>query len=154
MEVSAAIARQRLTALRFDKASLERIVALVAVHDKAFPVTDSGVCRLLHAMGPEAAKQLIAVKRADAAAKVPDPQRVQELDEAEGLLQAVLASGRPWQVSHLAVAGADLTALGLQGPAVGETLRTLLDKVMDGALPNEKAALLAAAQRMKCAAFS
>ena len=154
MEASAAIARQRLTALRFDKSSLERIVALVAVHDKPFPLTDSGVCRLLHAMGPEAASQLIAVKRADAAAKVPDPQRMQELDEAERLLQAVLASGRPWQVSHLAVTGTDLTALGLQGPAVGETLRTLLDRVMDGALPNEKTALLDTAQRMKYAAFS
>ncbi|MBR0211732.1 MAG: HD domain-containing protein [Oscillospiraceae bacterium] len=154
MEISAAIARQRLTALRFDKASLERIVTLVSVHDKAFPLTDSGLCRLLHDMGPEAAEQLIAVKRADAAAKVPDPRRVQELDEAEELLQAVLASGRPWQVGHLAVNGADLTALGLRGPAVGEALRALLDRVMDGALPNEKSALLDAAQRMKCAAFS
>ena len=38
--------------------------------------------------------------------------------------------------------GSDLTALGLHGPAVGETLQRLLDAVMDGEAPNEKESLL------------
>lgn len=147
METSAAIARQRLTELRFDNASRDRIVTLISIHDKAYPLTDSGVSRLLHAIGPEAAAQLIAVKRSDAAAKTPDPRRIEELDRAEALLENALSARRPWQVSHLAVRGDDLAALGLRGPAVGRALSALLEQVMDGALPNERLALLDFARR-------
>ena len=37
---------------------------------------------------------------------------------------------------------ADLTALGLRGPAVGETLRELLELVIEEALPNDREALM------------
>ena len=45
-------------------------------------------------------------------------------------------------MKQLAVNGNDLTALGLRGPAVGRALETLLSKVVDGELPNQRAALL------------
>ena len=45
---------------------------------------------------------------------------------------------------QLAVNGRDLLAMGLSGPAVGQTLRELLNAVLDGALPNERQTLLAA----------
>lgn len=45
-------------------------------------------------------------------------------------------------VKDLAVDGNDLMALGLRGKAIGEGLHTLLDQVLDEALPNEKEALL------------
>ena len=48
-----------------------------------------------------------------------------------------------------AVNGRDLLALGLSGPAVGRILRTLLDAVLDETLPNQRAALLAAARNYK-----
>ena len=45
-----------------------------------------------------------------------------------------------------AVNGADLMDIGIPaGPGVGATLQTLLNDVMEGTLPNEREALLAAA---------
>ena len=44
--------------------------------------------------------------------------------------------------------GGDVLSAGLRpGPAVGQALDILLNAVMDGTLPNERTALLAALQR-------
>ena len=58
------------------------------------------------------------------------------------LLNLVLASGECFSLRQLAVKGTDLTAIGLSGPAVGQTLRELLDRVIDEKLPNDRALLL------------
>ena len=42
----------------------------------------------------------------------------------------------------LSVNGNDLLALGYQGPNLGAALRALLDRVLEGEIPNEKQALL------------
>ena len=58
------------------------------------------------------------------------------------LLELVLAGGDCFSLKHLAVKGGDLTALGLQGPAVGRGLAELLELVIDEKLPNERGILL------------
>ena len=50
--------------------------------------------------------------------------------------------GSCFSLGQLAVRGGDLTALGLRGPAVGETLRELLELVIEEALPNDREALM------------
>ena len=53
-----------------------------------------------------------------------------------------------YTVGQLAVNGASLMDAGIApGPAVGKALNTLLRAVMEGRLPNEKAALLAALEK-------
>ena len=50
-----------------------------------------------------------------------------------------------YTTQRLHVNGADALAAGIPpGPAVGRALRALLERVMDGALPNERGPLLAA----------
>ena len=73
-------------------------------------------------------------------------------EEAEPYYRALLAAFREakeqnacFTVRQLAITGCDLMGLGLSGPAVGEALRRLLRLVQSGELPNERAALLAAA---------
>ena len=73
-------------------------------------------------------------------------------EEAEPYYRALLAVFREakeqdacFTVRQLAITGCDLMGLGLSGPAVGEALRRLLRLVQSGELPNERAALLAAA---------
>ena len=54
------------------------------------------------------------------------------------------------EMKHLAVSGRDLLELGVpQGREIGRILNTLLEQVVDGTLPNEKAALLQAAREIK-----
>ena len=57
-------------------------------------------------------------------------------------LDALLAEQPCFTLKDLAVNGRDLLAAGLKGKAVGEALQLLLEAVMDGKIPNEKAALL------------
>ena len=57
-------------------------------------------------------------------------------------LDALLAEKPCFTLKDLAVNGRDLLAAGLKGKAVGETLQSLLEAVMDGRVPNEKGALL------------
>ena len=58
----------------------------------------------------------------------------------------ILAKTGCYTMRQLAVNGADLMDIGIPaGPGVGATLQTLLNDVMEGTLPNEREALLAAA---------
>ena len=51
-----------------------------------------------------------------------------------------------FSLKQLAVNGRDMAALGLEGPAIGQMLQTLLEAVMDGAADNDRDALLALAK--------
>ena len=62
-------------------------------------------------------------------------------------LRQVLKSGDCFSLHHLAVTGDDLTALGLRGREVGDTLRFLLDYVIDYPANNRRELLLALADR-------
>ena len=71
-------------------------------------------------------------------------------DRIEALARNLLAQKAAFTRRDLAVNGADLVALGVpRGPAVGALLETLLDEVMSGQTPNDRAALLERAG--KCA---
>jgi tRNA nucleotidyltransferase (CCA-adding enzyme) len=61
-------------------------------------------------------------------------------------VENAISSGIPYSTSMLAINGADLTAIGLSGPAVGRELSRLLDAVISGEIPNEREALVACAR--------
>ena len=91
----------------------------------------------------------MALKRADNLAQAPAFRAMQ--GRSTGLRPSwtnCSRRGPALSLKQLAVNGGDLTALGLSGPAVGETLEALLTAVMDGALPNDREALLTAAREI------
>ena len=144
---SARLAGEMLRRLRADNATTETVVRLVTWHDKNIPRTRSGVARALGKLGERDLRRLLDVKRADNLAQAPDYRFLQgEIDRAEAILDQLLAEGACVSLGQLAVNGRDLLAMGLSGPAVGRALRTLLDAVLEERLPNERAALLAAAR--------
>ena len=147
---SARIADAALRALRCDNATRERVLVLVENHEMRTGHGKKELRRLLARIGEENMRDLLRMRRADAAAHAPDAAaRLATLaDEDERLLNEIAAEHSCLRVKDLAVSGNDLLALGLKpGPAVGETLSRLLDLVLDEAIPNEKEALLAAAQK-------
>lgn len=144
---SARLAAEMLRRLRADRAATETVVRLVSWHDRNIPRTRPGVARALAALGERDLRRLLDVKRADNLAQAPDYRFLQgEIDRAEAILDQLLAEGACVSLGQLAVNGRDLLAMGLSGPAVGRALRTLLDAVLEERLPNERAALLAAAR--------
>ena len=131
-ELAEAICRR----LRMDKKSAQRIVTLVRWHDRDIPRTDRAIARAVGKLGEDVFRQLLAVKRADNAAQSPDDRhRLADIQQAEDILDGLLARQLCCSLRDLAVKGGDMAALGLRGREIGDMLRALLDAVLDGA-PN------------------
>ena len=146
---SAEIAADVCRRLRFDTASARQICTLVRCHDRPIPLTERAIRRAMHQLGAEGLRQLCAVKRADNLAQHPDYRcsRQREIDAGEAIMNRLLAEDACFSLKQLAVNGRDMAALGLEGPAIGRALHTLLEAVMDGAVENDRTALLALAQQ-------
>lgn len=145
---STAIAARVLDRLRFDNAGRERIVRLVRHHDQPITPERTLVRRLMSRHGEEAARQLIALHRADACGQSAICQpRLAEFDAASALIDGILQEKACFSLRDLKINGNDVMALGLRGEAVGRALRRCLDAVMDERLDNERGALLAFVQR-------
>ena len=64
-------------------------------------------------------------------------------------IERLIAEGRCYQTSMLAVSGDDVIACGFRGPEIGSVLSALLNVVMDGNCSNEKQELIQYMQTMK-----
>ena len=92
---------------------------------------------------------LCTVKRLCALCAALHPQAAPACALAAQRARQLEANGVCCRVSQLAVNGRDLMAAGIPaGPALRRVLETLLDGVIRAEYPNEKPALLAAAQKM------
>ncbi len=149
-KASASLADAMLRRLRFSNDFRERTVRLIEWHDRDIPRTDKGVRRALRALGEEDLRLLLDLKRADNLAQAPAYWgRQAEIQKGEDILNRLLAEDACFSLRQLAVRGGDLLALGLGGPAVGAALETLLEKVVDGALPNDRTVLLEYLQKTR-----
>ena len=146
--VSAALSQKILKRLKQPSALVEEVCILVKHHDDR--IRPDNLKRWLNRLGPETGLKMLKLQYADARAHAPliadEAHKILRLyEEAEALIQ----SGSCLFLRDLAIDGRDLMALGFkEGPAVGKTLRHLLDQVIEGHLKNDRAALLSAAQAL------
>lgn len=147
---SAAMTKDMLRRLRADNATRETVTRLVAWHDRNIPRTRPGVAQALRQLGETDLRRLFLIKRADNLAQAPAYRTMQaEINKAEEILNQLLAEGTCVCLEQLAVRGGDLLALGFEGPAVGRTLETLLDQVIEERIPNDRTALLEYARGLR-----
>ena len=147
--ISKEIARRALHAMKCDRKRLDRVLLLIERHDTVWNGTEKQLKRTVRQIGFDAARQLLLLHRADvtAQAECHRAERVAAADALLAQLDALKAADACMSLKELAIGGGDLLALGIpQGQAIGRCLNALLEQVMDGALPNEPAALLAYAQ--------
>ncbi len=104
---------------------------------------------MLMRIGPERLGQLILLRQAArTAGQKESPDAIARDTEAlKEKLKALLDENACYTLGQLTVNGKDMAALGLRGPAIGETLHALLLGVARGQLPNDREALLDAARR-------
>ncbi|MGN1369242.1 MAG: CCA tRNA nucleotidyltransferase [Aristaeellaceae bacterium] len=147
-EVSIAQVKDMLLGLKLDNATRERVLTLVENQNWAFLPQRHTMLKCLSAFGEEITRQLLLVRRAKHIALQERPVEAidAEITALTNVLNAVLADGVCYTVKDMAVNGRDLMALGAKGKAVGECLNHLLDLLMAETLPNERDALLCAAQ--------
>lgn len=143
--ISAQMTDEMLRALKFDNRTRERVVLLVERHDAQLPPREQVIRRWLNRLGPEAFFQLLEVKRADSMGQTLEKvrDRLVELEEIRGKAEQILAEHQCLTMKDLAVDGRDVIAAGTaQGPAVGQVLDGLLERVLSGEIPNERDVLL------------
>lgn len=123
--------------LKMDGRTRNAVLDALRLRDVPLPENDAEARELLRRGGADAARTALLVRLADGDSDALDALR---------LVWGVLSRGEPYNLRMLAVSGRDLMEAGIPaGKSLGNTLERLLDGVIAGRLPNEKDALLRAA---------
>jgi tRNA nucleotidyltransferase (CCA-adding enzyme) len=142
--ISGEMADDILKRLKFDNDTRHKIRTLVLAHMDTISPNKRTIRRLLRRYGKELVRLLIAFKYADNLGQAAEVQsRQQILKECEKLTEEIIRDGECFRLSDLAVDGRDLIAMGISGREIGNMLDRLLSAVVDGALQNDREALLA-----------
>ena len=146
---SANLADIILRRLKAPTALRERVVLLIGQHMTPLTPDRKLLRRRLSSLGSEALHQLLALQEADWGGKGVDEIRENgDFMEIRSLIRQLEEEDACLSLKDLAINGHDLMTIGFSGPAIGKTLNHLLSLVLDEQLPNEKEALLAAAQEV------
>lgn len=146
--VSAEMTKAILTRLRYPNKTVQSVTELVARHsDKIF--NDAQIRRLLAKYGTEWFFRQLEVRRADMRAK--EEFCLRELDGIDRIEQSarrILKNGDCLSLHDLLIDGSDLQLLGAKGRCIGRVLNQLLERVLDGSLPNSREPLFYEAERL------
>jgi tRNA nucleotidyltransferase (CCA-adding enzyme) len=150
-QVSAELATQALSRLRYPNELRSRVVRLVRAHmidpGRGDPVRAR---RLLSRYGKGLTFELLDHREADlrGKGKPPSSEELERLAHFRRVVQRELKS--PHRLRDLAVDGNDLIALGYRpGPGIGKTLRALLDDVIRDPKRNTRDHLLERARELQ-----
>ena len=153
-EVGVELARQILTRLKFDNATIDRVKRLVYWHDYAMgeSIKLHTFRRGLSKMGADLFEDYICLKRADILGQSTymRQEKLDRLDVLRDYYTQIIKENQCLSLKDLAVTGKDLiTELGMQpGKEIGTTLHTLLDRVLDDPSLNERNVLLDMARQL------
>jgi tRNA nucleotidyltransferase (CCA-adding enzyme) len=150
-QVSAELAARALSRLRYPNELRSRVIRLVRAH-MIDPGRGNGVRarRLLSRYGKGLTFELLDHKEADLRGKgvEPAPEELERLTNFRRIVQKELRS--PYRIRDLAIDGNDLIEAGYEpGPAIGKTLRELLDEVIRDPARNTRDHLLQRARELK-----
>ena len=138
--------RQVLRRLKCSNALTEEVEALVGEAERGAGTSDSTLS--LQAKRLLGRYELPTVKRLTALCTAQCPAQAEAFAALQAEAERLTAENACCRVSQLAVNGRDLMAAGIPaGPGLRRVLAALLEAVITGRTPNEKAALLDAAAR-------
>ena len=139
------MASRILRRLKFDNDTTDRVCRLILCHDDNPPLQERAVRRAIYRNGVDQYPLLFAVKRADMLAQSAyrREEKTEYLKEYEEIYEQIMAKKQCLSIKELAVTGTDLIADGMQpGKAIGETLKQLLDYVLEHPEDNTKEKLM------------
>ena len=149
-QVGAEMADGILRRLKAPAALREQAVTLIGGHMTRLEPNRKTLRRQLGRLGWDTMDKLLSLQEADMGSKgTGNPEELEQFAQVRGLLEEIKAENACLRVTDLAVNGRDLIALGYTGKAIGDCLNALLERVLDETLPNERQALLHAAEREK-----
>jgi tRNA nucleotidyltransferase (CCA-adding enzyme) len=151
-QVGAELAAAALSRLRYPNELCKQVTRIVRAHmfdpGRADPLRAR---RMLARYGADMSFDLLRHKEADLRGKrrsgTAPPRELDKLEQFRTVVEQQLES--PHRLRDLAIGGDDLVAAGYRpGPAIGKTLRVLLDEVVRDPALNTKAALLERAREL------
>ena len=138
-EVGARITNEVMKRLKYDNATLNRVVGLVDLHDHEIGSSKRSVRGWLNSVGLECLEQLLLVKEADAKAQVNPEKKLKHLNEVRAVMEGILEQKECFALKNLELNGFDLLIMGVpEGPEVGRLLNIALQAVLDGRVSNVK----------------
>ncbi len=147
---SARMADDILRRLKAPNALREDVVTLIGQHMTKLEPDKKLLRRRLRVLGAPLLQQLLSLQAADMGSKgTQNSLENTYFEQIRQLLNEIIAQNDCLSLKDLAIDGQDLIQLGFTpGKAMGQCLQALLEQVMDERLPNERAALLSAAQEI------
>ena len=151
--VGADMADRWLRDYRFSNDERELIVALIRHHLICYSDewTDAAVRRFIKRVGPDNVDPLLRLGEADALGKGRNVDReLAALAKLRGRIDQELEAGGALTTRDLAIGGNDVIPLldGGAGPAVGQILRALLERVLDDPSLNTRDKLMPLAEKL------
>lgn len=150
-EVSRAITETVMERMRFDTRTEEEVCRLVQYHDSVVEPTEKTVRRWLNKVGEDTFRRLIHIRFADIEAHSPDTQRsrIEKTNQVEEVFKNIIEKNQCFSIKDMEIDGNDLIGVGFrQGKHIGDVLKNLLDKIIDGELQNEHDILITEAKRL------
>lgn len=140
--VSADMTDSIMRRLRFDNDTREKVVELIYYHDTTFEVGTKYVKRWLNKIGEKQFRRLLELRKADIKAQNPNymEERLEKITDIENILENILIGRQCFTIGDLAINGNDVmrTMRINEGKDVGYWLNEILNRVMDGALKNDR----------------
>lgn len=150
--VGAEMTRQIMGRLRYSGQEIDAVVNLVRNHMFNYlpEWSDAAVRRLIRRVGPEALADLFDLRLADMQGHGPTHAFPVYLDELRERIDAILARQEALHIRDLAVDGNDVIRMSgvPPGKEVGETLKRLLELVLEDPALNERETLLGKLREM------
>ena len=148
-KVSAEIANEIMTRLRFKNEMKNSVVKLVELHDVPFTeeksnaVSQKRLRKILSEIGEDLTYKLIEIKRCDNLSQNLEYYRGDDFYiDAKNMVKKIVAENQCVKIKDLKINGEDLIEMGFEGKKIGEILDFLLKNVMEEKVPNEKELLI------------
>lgn len=147
---STILTKKILKRLKYPTKTIEYVSKLVRYHDSVIHPNKKSVARWLNRLSEQGIRRLLFVKRADTIAHAPEYiGRLDEIDSIEEVVDEVIKDEDCFSLKQLKVDGNDLIEIGItQGMKIGNTLKNLLDAVINLECKNDKDELLNLARKL------
>ena len=139
------LAEDFLRRLKYDNDTVKKVKKLVRYHDDRPELTYPEVRRFIRDVEPGNMDNLIRLKYADlyAHARYQWDDKLYQVETLDSMYRRIAQDRDPLCIKDLAVGGDDLMKAGIaSGPAMGEALNMLLERVLDEPSMNDKNKLL------------
>ena len=147
--VSAELAEKSMRRLRLESRLIADVVQLVASHDRILKPKKAIVRRCLNKLGEAQFLNLVYLQNADKSSQRVGAEPPLEFRQFKSIIEDIKKQNDCFSLKALTVNGSDLIKLGFApGKALGSTLNSLLELVMDDKIENNKEKLLAKAQEL------